>query len=124
MPGLRLPPWLLSASMMLCDAAESVNGRLYVIGGGWNRCPADRPVSIAVALRMVLTSAPPGQPRLTVRLVDDDGDAVPQQGRAVHAEVPLLLSRQRLDAGEHPVCPDISWIATGPRWIPMPGVHR
>jgi len=41
----------MDAMLLLCDYAESVNGKLYIMGGGWTMCPAG-PRSMAVAVRI------------------------------------------------------------------------
>ncbi|MCJ7745899.1 MAG: hypothetical protein MUP40_06390 [Actinobacteria bacterium] len=39
----------MEATILLCDYAEAVNGKLYVMGGGWTNCPPGiRSMSVAV----------------------------------------------------------------------------
>jgi hypothetical protein len=41
----------MRATMLLCDAAQEVGGKLYVIGGGWtNLVNPDMPASMALAV--------------------------------------------------------------------------
>lgn len=68
-------------SAMLADAAASLNGKLYVHGGGWNilvmrQFPAAHP---AIAIALVLSaddSEAPGTGEFRVHLVDSDGNEV------------------------------------------------
>ena len=39
----------MNVTMLLADAAEAVNGKLYILGGGWALRDA-RPIPIAIAL--------------------------------------------------------------------------
>ena len=39
----------IRATMMLCDAAQAVDGKLYILGGGWNTIGAD-PAPTAIAM--------------------------------------------------------------------------
>lgn len=43
----------MKTTMMLCDYAESVKGKLYVMGGGWSVCPAG-PRNMSIALRTLV----------------------------------------------------------------------
>jgi len=59
--------------LLLCDYAEALNGKLYVMGGGWTMCPPG-PRSMSVAARILV---PWGETnvrhRLTLMLQDDSG---------------------------------------------------
>ncbi|HMM41177.1 MAG TPA: hypothetical protein PKA95_04695 [Thermomicrobiales bacterium] len=64
--------------VMLSDAAQIVNGKLYVLGGGWDTLvvsgpfPVSRPCGLAIAFRMPSTGA---MQRKTARIqvVDQEG---------------------------------------------------
>lgn len=62
--------------MMLCDAAQAVEGKLYILGGGWSVVgPAAMPMAIAIKLEIPWDQANrPCSWRLS--LVDADGHAV------------------------------------------------
>lgn len=36
--------------MLLCDWAEEINGKLYVMGGGWNRVSSSMPVNMCLGI--------------------------------------------------------------------------
>jgi hypothetical protein len=38
----------MEASLILCDYADAVNGKLYLSGGGWTTLVADQPASVAL----------------------------------------------------------------------------
>jgi hypothetical protein len=64
--------------LLLCDAAQVVAAKLYVIGGGWDRVqlpsyPATLPVSLAVGVRVEWTETN-RRHRLVVRGMSADAD--------------------------------------------------
>lgn len=42
---------MMEAILLLCDYAEAINGKLYIMGGGWTMCPPG-PRIMAVAIRI------------------------------------------------------------------------
>lgn len=44
----------MDAILLLCDYAEAVNGKLYIMGGGWTTCPPG-PRFMAVAIRVIVS---------------------------------------------------------------------
>jgi len=70
-PGMR-------ATVLLCDAAQMVGGKLYVLGGGWSRVLALAPLNMALAvyLKVPWHEANRAMP-LRIDLVTEDGRAVP-----------------------------------------------
>lgn len=42
----------MEATLLLCDFAEEVGGKLYIMGGGWTRIVADQPVPMALAVKL------------------------------------------------------------------------
>ena len=85
----------LDADMMLCDFAESINGKLYIMGGGWAQVHGADPISCAVAIRL---GVPWDQTnvvhRMRVELVDQDGGPVlGPDGLPVRVEGDLEVGR-------------------------------
>ncbi|HAX24418.1 MAG TPA: hypothetical protein PLR44_11510 [Thermomicrobiales bacterium] len=98
--------------VMLADAAQIVNGKLYVLGGGWDTLvvsspfPVNQPCGLAIAFRI------PGagtNPRKTARIqvVDQEGtstiataDVQFQVGRPPEVD-DVLPQRVQLAAGLH-----------------------
>jgi hypothetical protein len=42
----------ITASMILADSAQAVNGKLYILGGGWNLTTGGNPSAVAVVLNV------------------------------------------------------------------------
>lgn len=70
--------------MMLCDAAESVGGKLYILGGGWTQTLAGPPANMAVAVVVSVDWDHANVRRdIAVTLVDEGGSPVEIAGRIV-----------------------------------------
>jgi hypothetical protein len=68
----------VEAIMMLCDFAESLNGKLYIQGGGWDRVMKIQPLNFAVAIMLeVPWHAANEKHRLNLTLQTEDGQLVP-----------------------------------------------
>jgi len=66
----------VEATILLCDAAEAVNGKLYILGGGWSVTrPAPAPSALAVKIDVPWTDAYRKIP-LIVELLTEDGPQV------------------------------------------------
>jgi hypothetical protein len=67
---------VVKATMMLADAAQAAEGKLYILGGGWSITgPAPYPSAIALLIQ-VPWDRTNEEHRFRVELVDSDGDAV------------------------------------------------
>jgi hypothetical protein len=84
--------------MLLADAAQVAEGKLNILGGGWDVCgPGPTPMAVAVKLEV-----PPSQARRkhtwSLVLVDENGEPalLPTDGQkstvAVHGEIKRILS--------------------------------
>jgi hypothetical protein len=81
--------------MLLCDSAQAVGGKLYILGGGWSiltRIEPTASMSLAVKLAIPWSRA---NERLDVEavLVTDQGEKVEQDGQAVRAAGNLEVGR-------------------------------
>lgn len=66
----------MEAILLLCDYAEAINGKLYIMGGGWTICPPG-PRFMAVAVRInVPWSETNTKHQLALFLQDTDGNQV------------------------------------------------
>jgi hypothetical protein len=63
----------VTATMLLCDSAQETNGKLYVLGGGWNtNATPNQPISMAVAILLDIPLEETTQPHeVEVRLTSD-----------------------------------------------------
>jgi hypothetical protein len=68
----------MDATVILCDSAEAVNGKLYLMGGGWNVLYAvNQPVNVAVAMILAVGWDEANRRHaLAVALLDHDGNQV------------------------------------------------
>jgi len=67
----------MRVTMLLADAAQEVNGKLYVLGGGWSVTGPDLPpMAIAIMLDVPWTQSVAPH-TFALELVDEDGRAVP-----------------------------------------------
>jgi hypothetical protein len=64
--------------MLLCDAAQAVEGKLYVLGGGWSQIlEVGTPVSMGLAIKVSVPWDRTNEPHhLVARLVTADGGEV------------------------------------------------
>jgi hypothetical protein len=69
MPGIRV-------SMLLADAAQTVNGKLYILGGGWSIIgPNPQPFAIAMDIKTPWDRGDVTHP-FRLELLDADGNSV------------------------------------------------
>jgi len=63
--------------MLLCDYAEELGGKLYVMGGGWSRISLNQPISMALAIKLSVPWNETNRPHdVVVRLVNADHDTM------------------------------------------------
>ena len=75
--------------LILCDFAETINGKLYIQGGGWTRyAHTDQPITIYLASKLLVPWNEANRDhRLTIKLLDSDARPVPSSdGRPVTIE--------------------------------------
>ena len=70
----------MKATILLCDAAQAMEGKLYLLGAGWNSIsPTPVPFAIALLIDVAWDEADRGH-RWELRLLDSDGHAVVPTG--------------------------------------------
>src|SRR5215216_5860474 len=71
----------LKADILLCDYAEEVNGKLYVMGGGWSRLfTPNQPSNMALAIKLTIPWNEANRLReIAVRLLTEDNNPVPNE---------------------------------------------
>jgi hypothetical protein len=66
----------MKVTIMLADAAEAVNGKLYVLGGGWSMTGPE-PAPMALAIKIEVPWDQTNQQHLCrLELIDSDGEPV------------------------------------------------
>lgn len=85
----------MHVTLLLCDYAEAVNGKLYVMGGGWNILFAPgQPVSMSVAAVIAVPWDRTNQSHeLKLELLTDDGGAVEVEEQPVEVTGEFELGR-------------------------------
>ncbi len=77
----------VNVTVLLCDAAQEVNGKLYILGGGWS-VTGPGPFQSALAMKFEVPWDQANRPHeLNIHLVDEDGAAVRAPGPAGAQEV-------------------------------------
>ncbi len=81
----------MKITMLLCDAAQAINGKLYILGGGWNMTgPDPSPSAIALQIDVPWDLA---NTRHTLRL-----DLLTDDGRPVMVPTPTGQSAAQITA--------------------------
>jgi hypothetical protein len=72
--------------MLLCDAAESVAGKLYILGGGWTLLHTTTPPAMALAIKLEVPWERAGEPlAIKAALLTASGAPWRVEGEAVEA---------------------------------------
>lgn len=90
-------PGQLVVNALLCDAAQAVGDKLYILGGGWSYVwPAAprAPIAMALAVHLAVPWSMANQ-RLSIdaRLVTEDGEQVNQEFGEVRAQGQIEAGR-------------------------------
>ena len=81
-------------TVMLCDYAEAVQGKLYIVGGGWSELRGSGPADIALAVKMGLAWTDADRPiPLEAALLTEDGHPVDAGGEPVRFTADVQASR-------------------------------
>lgn len=85
----------MDVTLLLSDYAEAVNGKLYVMGGGWNVLFAPgQPVTMSVAAVLAVPWDRTNQSHdLMLELITDDGAAVEIEGQPVQVSGEFEVGR-------------------------------
>jgi hypothetical protein len=86
------------ADVLLCDSAQEIGGKLYILGGGWSRIAAlnpNLPISFAIAVKLRIPWHDANR-RLALRLAlftEDNQPVLLPDGTDVHAEGNIEVGR-------------------------------
>ena len=77
----------MNVTMLLCDAAGEVGGKLYILGGGWSFLHRpDVPTSMALAIKIAVPWNETNRSHtLRAHLLTDDGEPVELGGETIEA---------------------------------------
>jgi hypothetical protein len=82
----------MKVTMLLADAAQAVEGKLYVLGGGWSIIgPDPSPMAFAIKIEMLWTEANITH-QLRLALYDEDGQPV---------KIPTSTGEQPIEIKSH-----------------------
>ena len=80
--------------MILCDAAQESQGKLFILGGGWSQARATQPIPMAIALKLeVPWNQANERHKLELVLVNADGQPFEVEGSQVRADGDLEVGR-------------------------------
>ena len=81
-------------TVMLCDYAEAVQGKLYIAGGGWSELRGSGPADLALAVKLALPWTDADRPvPLEASLLTEDGHEVEAGGEPVRFSAEVQASR-------------------------------
>lgn len=90
----------IEATMLLCDYAQSVNGKLYIVGGGWSLLSKVQPrVNMSLAVKLTVPWSRSNEKlHMEAALITDQGEEVTQEAddgtsQAVKAQGDIELGR-------------------------------
>jgi hypothetical protein len=81
--------------MLLCDYAEEVNGKLYIMGGGWSKVlRPNAPVNMALAIKLSVPWIEANRRHtVVVRLLTENFEQVPVDGKDVQLSINMEVGR-------------------------------
>lgn len=83
----------MKVTMLLADAAQAVNGKLYILGGGWSILAA-QPVPTAIAMKVDVPWDQANRPHtLLLTLIDADGQPIMIEDRPVEIRADFETGR-------------------------------
>ena len=94
----------IEAILMLCDSAQSVAGKLYILGGGWTQLNNRTPPAMGLAIKLEISEDLAGERLpLLARLVTLSGEPVISGGNRVEFAADLEFARRPGSPLETPV---------------------
>src|SRR5438093_10453545 len=91
----------MNATMLLCDAAQAMGGKLYILGAGWSQVfVPEVPTNMALAVKLgVPWDEANDRHRVAVMLLTADGEQVSLPNPLVEGEEVELKSEVQIETG-------------------------
>lgn len=87
-------PTDFAVTLLLCDSAQAVAGKLYVLGGGWTHIVQNAPAQMGLAIRIHVPWDRANHPlAVEVQLLTEDGEPVDAGDGPVRALAQLEVGR-------------------------------
>jgi hypothetical protein len=88
-------PAEIQVTLLLCDAAQSIGGKLYILGGGWTQAVlVGQPIPMALAVRFLIPWERANHRfEIRVALVDSEGSPVDLGEGPIEALTELEVGR-------------------------------
>src|SRR3954447_21786086 len=85
----------MDVTMILCDSAQAVEGKLYILGGGWSQIVnPERPTSMAVAVKISVPWDRANEThKFKLHLITGDGESVEIEDQPVVVEGDFEVGR-------------------------------
>jgi len=81
-------------ALLLCDWAEAINGKLYVMGGGWSHIQMGGPVTLALAVNIAVPWHATNQKhQIRATLLTEDGQVVSAGGPPIQMDGEVEVGR-------------------------------
>src|SRR5437016_4008818 len=85
----------MDVTCFLCDWAQEINGKLYVMGAGWNRLVANQPVTVAIAILVTVPWDQTNHPHAirAALMTEDQESFYAPNGEPVQLEIQFEVGR-------------------------------
>jgi len=84
----------LEVTALLCDYAEEIRGKLYIMGGGWSRIVVNRPVDMTLAVKIAVPWDQTNVPHsISAKLLTEDGQPVRIEDQVVQLDGRIEVGR-------------------------------
>lgn len=94
----------MNVTMMLCDGAQAIGGKLFILGGGWSQLLfPDMPANMTLAVKLGVPWHEANDPhRIVARLVTADGEAVTLPNPTEDGEPVVVAYEGTIETGRPP----------------------
>ena len=85
----------IEATMLLCDSAQSIAGKLFILGGGWSVLKkTEQPMAMALAVKLAIPWSQANEKHvIAAELVTSDGETVVPEGNDVRTSGEIEVGR-------------------------------